>query len=882
MRQILFIVTTILLFPFFVLSQTVITGSVKNKKSEPLAANVMVQAKGSTRIEGFAVTDENGDYTLTYKGTVDSVTITVTGMNIGKYSRVVVNRVQKLDFVIEEKPLKIEEINVLANKLELRGDTLNYLVPAYIDQNDRVIGDILKKLPGIEVAPSGRISYQGKSINKFYVENMDLLQGRYGIATNNIPAKDVAAVQVLENHQPVKALRDKIFSDEAAINLKLKDSAKGSVALTGLAGIGYQPLMWNAELVGMYFAKIMQNMSIYKSNNSGDDVVSETRAHYDSERISMNSGSILSVQSPATPSVPQKRYLQNQSHSVTSNQLFKLNEDTELTTNILYYNDRIKRESYSLNEQYLPGDSTLSIEEQVSTINKIHNAEIALRFNSNAKDHYLSNALNLNGSWNNDLGLGTTRSKNTNLDETIRQHLNRPTFSVDNTLNLIKNIQNNTYKIYFSTGYGHRSHFLTVSPASYFGNDQLASLTQHVLSKDLASILRLSYGLKLRNFMLNYDLWGRADIRNMKTDLLNEMYNGSSIALDDSLKNDLGYNTFQVGINQGYSYDNGAFKARLQLPLVYYVLSIDNRIPGQSGKYNKWLLNPSFSVKYDLTPELAFSVGGGLNRSYGDMNSTYTGYIMHNYRSLLRNSIDRLFESHSGNGYFSATYRNVLRALFINAGINYNRSWKNLLYGYNYQGIMSVKTTIDQPTQSDGYGVRINMSKGLNFCSATVRAFGAYNVGKGELLIQDEIMNYRSNGYNAGGSMNMNPVSFLGFSYSLTWNQSKNYIEESSERFPFVRGISQSGQISVFPHKSLTINFNIEHQYNSAASNRNTSFADAGVKFKSGQWDLELALNNLFNARQYVSASYNDINSYYCSYNLRPVSVLLKIRFKII
>lgn len=368
----------------------------------------------------------------------------------------------------------------------------------------------------------------------------------------------------------------------------------------------------------------------------------------------------------------------------------------------------------------------------------------------------------------------------------------------------------------------------------------------------------------------------------MKTDLLNDMYNGSSTVPADSLKNDLGYHTFQMGINQGYSYDNGAFKARLQLPLVYYVLSIDNRIPGQSGKYNKWLLNPSFFVKYDLTPELAFSVGGGLNQSYGDMNSTYTGYIMHNYRSLLRNSIDRLFESHSGNGYFSATYRNVLRALFINAGINYNRSWKNLLYGYNYQGIMSVKTTIDQPTQSDGYGVRINMSKGLNFCSTTVRAFGAYNVGKGELLIQDEIMNYRSNGYNAGGSMNMNPVSFLGFSYSLTWSQSKNYIEESSERFPFVRGISQSGQISVFPHKSLTINFNIEHQYNSAASNRNTSFADAGVKFKSGQWDLELALNNLFNARHYVSASYSDINSYYCSYNLRPVSVLLKIRFKII
>lgn len=882
MRPIQFIITIILLFPFFVSSQTVITGSVKNKKREPLPANVMIQAKSSVRIEGFAVTNENGDYTLTYKGTVDSVMVTVTGMNIGKYSRMVANCIQKLDFVIEEKPLEIEEVNVVARKIELRGDTLNYSVPAYIDQNDRVIGDILKKLPGIEVAPSGRISYQGKSIGKFYVENMDLLQGRYGIATNNIPAKDVSAVQVLENHQPIKALRDKMFSDQVAINLKLKDSAKGAFALTGLAGVGYKPLMWNAELVGMYFAKIMQNMSIYKSNNSGDDVLSEIRAHYDYERVNMNSGGMLSVQSPSVPPVPQKRYLQNQSHSVSTNQLLKLDEDTELTANILYYNDRIERESYSLNEQYLPGDSTLSIEEQISTIKKIHNAEIALRFNSNAKDHYLSNALNLNGSWNNDIGSGTTRSTTANLDEAIRQYLNRPTFSVDNTLNLIKNIQNNTYKIYFSTGYGHKSHSLTVSPVSYFGNGRLESLTQHVLSKDLAAVLRLSYGLKLKNFMLDYDLWGRADIRNMKTELLGGMYIDRSIAPDDSMKNDLGYNTFQAGINQSYTYDNGTFKASLQLPQTFYVLNIDNRIPGQSGKHNKWLLNPSFFVKYELIPELTFSTGAGFNRSYGDMNSSYTGYIMHNYRNLLRNSIDRLFESHSCNGYFSATYRNILRALFINAGINYSRSWKNMLYGYNYYGIMSVKNTIDQPSQSDGYGMRINMNKGLNFWSATVRAFGAYNTGKGELLIQDEIMNYHSKGYSAGGSVNMNPASFFGLSYSLAWNQSKNYIKERSERFPSVTGVSQSGQINVFPHKSLTINFNIEHQYNSAASVRHTSFADAGVKFKSGQWDLELSVNNLFNARKYVTASYSDINSYYCSYDLRPTSVLLKIRFKII
>jgi outer membrane receptor protein involved in Fe transport len=127
----------------------------------------------------------------------------------------------------------------------------------------------------------------------------------------------------------------------------------------------------------------------------------------------------------------------------------------------------------------------------------------------------------------------------------------------------------------------------------------------------------------------------------------------------------------------------------------------------------------------------------------------------------------------------------------------------------------------------------------------------------------------------------MSPVSFLGINYSFAWNQSQSYTKERPERFPAIRITSQSAQINVFPHKTVTVNFNVEHQYNSAANNRYTAFADAGIKFKYKQWDLELTANNLFNSKQYVSASYSDISTYYYSYNLRPVSLLLKAQFKL-
>jgi outer membrane receptor protein involved in Fe transport len=164
-----------------------------------------------------------------------------------------------------------------------------------------------------------------------------------------------------------------------------------------------------------------------------------------------------------------------------------------------------------------------------------------------------------------------------------------------------------------------------------------------------------------------------------------------------------------------------------------------------------------------------------------------------------------------------------------------------------------------------------------------VRVSGGYGEGRGEQLIQNEILNYRSENYSAGTGINMNPFSFFGLNYSLNWWRNKTYTVERPERFPAIRGISQNAQFSVFITKMITVNISAEHQYNSAVydGNRNTSFADAGIKFRHKQLDLELEVNNIFNSKRYVSASYSDISTYYYSYSLRPASVLLRARFKL-
>ena len=133
---------------------------------------------------------------------------------------------KEMEVFLPPQDIEIKEVVVKAPRVRLQGDTIKYDVQLYSKEGDRAIGDVLKRLPGIKTSEDGKISYNGVPINRFYIENSNLLGTQYGIATNNIPQKDVASVEVMQNHQPIKVLEGLVFSDQAAINLRLKSGAR--------------------------------------------------------------------------------------------------------------------------------------------------------------------------------------------------------------------------------------------------------------------------------------------------------------------------------------------------------------------------------------------------------------------------------------------------------------------------------------------------------------------------------------------------------------------------------------------------------------------------------------------------------------------------------
>ncbi len=874
--------------------QTVIEGSVSDSTGKAVDAYITVSPKGSGNIVGFCDTDAKGTYRMEFKADGDSVIVTAAGLGIGQYTRTVANRPQRVDFSIGAKAVEIKEVSVLADKIRQSGDTVKYNVGRYRQQGDRVIGDVLKRMPGIEVSDGGAIKYNGKAIKKFYVEDMDLLQGRYGLATNNINADDVSRVEVMENHLSVKALQGKVMTDDVAINLKLKNSAKGTVAVNTMFGGGVQhgggnPL-WTAEAVGMYFAKNRQNMTVYKGNNAGDDVGKELTAHYSSiNSVRLYPFCPMGAVMPPGSGLPQKRTYDNRTHIVTVNHLEKLSKDKEMTVNLAWQNDHVRREGASANDIFLSDDSRLLTSETLSSLTKSNNLSANIRYCDNNGGGFLANVLKFDGGWNDDEVDGdlssayTGRSPHTNSGERVRQQFHRPQFAVSNTLNTIVLSGKNMWNLHFSAGYAQRPNTLTVDVDSL---DEGTSnrYEQDLTSQHIRADFNTSYSLRLGDFSLSYGIIANANMHNVRTDLDGFAAPSSDeYDSDNILRNDLWYNTYEVMLGQTYKLERHRWRVSLGCPLNLVIQNLDDRVRHSRQSYSHLLVVPNLSVSYTAR-NWSGNVNASYNRNVGDSGGIYDGYIMNNYRSFQRSYVDQLSETERMGGSAGVSYRNALNALFFNVSANYSHSHDNQTYGYDYKGATSVVQAVDQCTTTDSYGVNFNASKGFDWMNTTFRLFGGYGGSESERLIAGKVYPFSTENYSLGGGGTITPLSWLNFVVSSGFSWSRSFTDGGGKgTASTVRSSTQRIRVSVFATRELTISASFEDNYNNlTAADRHVWFGDLQAKYKLKRIDLELEANNIFNRKTYTRVSYNGLDIFTSTSQLRPFNVLAKVRFKLL
>lgn len=406
-----FVTYLILLIAFIdAVAQINVTGKVIDKESNgPLVGASVIIKAADGKIKKFASSKSEGEFSITMPS-VNGCRLEVAMMSFAKQSIPLDSVSFPLTVYLEKGTTILKEVTVKADRIREQGDTITYNVGSFAQQQDRSIGDVLKRMPGIDVANNGKIQYQGEDINKFYIEGSDLLGGKYGIATNGISHEDVGAVEVMENHQPMQVLSGISFSDKAAINLKLKNKAKATWTFHGDAGGGWswQPegAIWDGELFAMAVMPGFQNITTLRTNNTGENLSSSSTDFF-ADRRQTGLSQYIGIGLPGVPSLSDKRTLFNRSFLISTNSLWKFGRG-EFKANIDYSFNRVTADASNITTYFLDEGNRVITEKRNG---KEHSHSLSGKFiyELNQKTAFINNTLQTNIDWD-DVSLATTGS----------------------------------------------------------------------------------------------------------------------------------------------------------------------------------------------------------------------------------------------------------------------------------------------------------------------------------------------------------------------------------------------------------------------------------------------------------------------------------------
>lgn len=827
------------------------------------AVNVMLRLPDAVSIIAFALTSADGSYKITFNSEADTLLLMVSGFNVASQEMILTKSMNKLDFKVHYSDQKIREVVVKADPVKRSSDTLTYYVSSFRDSTDRSIGDVFRKMPGIEVSESGGVKYNGVAINKFYIEGMDMLGGKYGIATNNVQAKDVASVEVYENHQPIKVLQDWVRSDQAALNLKLKEKSKGTWNGVVEAGAGYKPLQWSGQFTPMYFTKGFQTILTYKGNNMGRDV---------SKELTDQTGSfgsipeLVSIISLSQPPLDESTWLNNNIHSASANGIVKVGKNAELTAQAHYFRDRRTAESSSETIYHLLDEPSFSISEQMSESQVIDELQTALKFRHNSDKRFFNDNIELTVKGNDTDGGVIGNS------EAFSQHSHLPYLKLNNHLNTICRLGKWQLSVWSDTDYARRKSYLSVTPniLDEYGVSG-DGLRQDILSMKLYSVTSVSTSRQVRRWVFGLSARGTVDFENFRSDLTPA----------DSMRNDIGWRRVDLSLTPSVGYSiSRRFNFDFYCPATYVEIGSNDRLASKSS-CDRVILSPSASIKWTPTYNLTVKASANYGERLGSLYDMFGGYILKNYRTLERRNAD-WNKTRSGSASLDFSYSNAVKAFFANASMMSWKSRADFKTGVNYSGLLSNLVSYYIPDERSGVSFGANVSKRFQSIATTVKLGSEWSRSWTDLIRQGKTIPAKNDALTLSAMVEsrLGNVSVLSYSGSF---QSYQFRMSGVDGSAPINSIRQSVSLNFLIGKKIIADAACRHFYNNGITgfDKNMFFANLSLSFKHKRLEYVVEGTNLLGTKYYGTSYFGANETHTILYRLRPTSVTASVRFSL-
>jgi hypothetical protein len=873
----------LLLLGYTLQAQTLIKGTVADSNGKALegVAVTVVTIESSTTL-AYAISAADGSFNLALNPSPDSVKIVARALSYGEQSFIVTNKSQRIDFQLQPQQITLKEVSVRASPITKSNDTISYHVAAFSDKKDRAIADVLRKLPGIEVESSGRILYEGKPIQKFYIEGLDLLEGKYNLASNNLPASAVTSVQVLENHQPVRILDSLVASYSTSLNLKLKNPVTVTGAAEVGAGSGYSPVLWRANLSPMLFTPKQQMLASYQADNTGYDVAAELKTLTidelrDQAESNTSKQDLLRIREMSPPQFSSNRYLFNNAHLASVNYLLKLRQDVQLRVNASYLNDYQNQEGMTQSVFYFPDDTVRLTEKKHNSL-FFNSAQASFSLLKNTKKNYIENILKLSGFRDSQRGSIDLAGRN------ITQHLHNPYYAVSNKLEAIRPVGRQLVSFSSAIAYSSAPQRLQVSPGQFTEllNNGAAydELEQQINLAAFYAHHAASITKGIRQWTISPKLGFQVQSQRLESDL------GKVQLRDETEPQSLFQNNLQWESRRYYGQLDVGYKAKhwemtTKLPLSLRNFELQDKPLKRGQDLNRVTFEPNLLLRYDISPLWRAKASVRMTNQFGSIRQMNYAYVLRDYRNLQLNDTP-LREGLSKDNSLGLSYNNSLKSLFASLNYSFSTAESNLTFQNVLQenGALIVNA-LNHPSTALSHSVGLQASKYLSSLGATLGAGTNLYLNQREQILNQRlaIVQNQQLAFNVRASASV--TEWLGFDYRSVFSVLKNSIEAGTRSSQVAQQEHHTG-INIYPAERNFVGLTAAYYRNNFSQENPTSFFGDLLyrySFERSGLDLEVKWANIFNVSAFTY-SYNDAFMFVQStYQLRPSQLLLTLRF---
>lgn len=765
-----------------------------------------------------------------------------------------------LTVFLEKAAIVLKEVTVIKEfGFISKNDTTRYNIEKYKDGSEKVVEDLLKKLPGIAVDKSGRISFKGKEIESLMFDGDDLFDVNYRIGSKNINVDLIEGIEAIENFNNNQVLKNVTNSNKVALNLKIKKSA-ANYSLNSNLNSDFNN---NYKVVnnGILMSKKLKVYNLLSFNNVGLDnspffIFAKNSLNETSSIQNIKSRNVIS-EGGVPLTLGNENAMLNKNVNFSNTFLTRFNKNAKNTVAIGYFEDKITQ-NYQTNSSFSNGINTNYLQDITLKPVIYH---IFNKYDYNTSKLFIENKtlveINTNKFINNINNNGLLNRSNLNTDKLflankteISTALNKK--SALNSIFFLSNFRNNQ-NLKFETPIDFIDGFQIQKQLFDLNTITINSSNEYYYSKDKFKI-KFS-----NNLFINED----------------KMFSNTNIA-SDLLTNDLRFSTFKNDINFELIYKIKKFSFRFNPIYNYTNLQLNEK------HFDAENLLFNYSLRYIISKKADLSVNYRQDVKAPDVNFLYTNFIVQDFRSFTSNN-ENLKLLKSNDLSLTVRYMDYLNSFQSQFGFSYQNKTNDFqnFNAINQNFIVNRNVILDFDNQV--FNAFFSAHKYIGFLKSNVKFNTNFNVLKSSVFISNELIPFKN--YQTNFSLDIATAfkNKLNFS-NLTNFTTNEQVLSLANRKAFLKQINNEFKMVYLINNNS--NFNITYNYFKPNFDRKEDYNFLNFYFEKKIYNekinLSLTGHNLLNVKSFESSSIFSQGFSNFSYSLISRYLLLGVNFKLI